>query len=95
MYIFGLNDIGLAEDLTIYMDLIRQIHKDGGSYEHRPTARSRFTHILGVRVMLIVENPTVIVKYRTAIKALFFTLICVLNVKWASFMFINIHILSY
>ena len=30
MYIFGLYDIGLAEDLTIYMDLIRQIQKDGG-----------------------------------------------------------------
>ena len=67
----------------------------GRGYEHRPTARGRFTHILGVRVMLIVEDPTVNVKYRTAIKALFFTLICVLNVKWASFMFINIHILSY
>ena len=24
------NDIGLAKDLTIYMDLIRQIQKDGG-----------------------------------------------------------------
>ena len=26
------NDIGLAEDLTIYMDLIRQIQKDGGDW---------------------------------------------------------------
>ena len=43
----------------------------GRSYEHHPTAKGRFKHILGVRVMLIVEDPTVIVKYRTAIKALF------------------------
>jgi len=43
----------------------------GRSYEHHPTAKGRFKHILGVRIMLIVEDPTVIVKYRTAIKALF------------------------